>query len=347
MLELLNPSLPGAARALADIARFRLKVATSGRAKHPEMVAARFMAPSQRENRVTVPALLADLRRFAPDWEKQLGQQRDLEQRMAALMGSMQRETLVLPSHHGGERIALYRWEPTAKPRKPRHALLCHGWESYALSYALVIERLLALGYTVHAMDHAAHGDSSGTYSGLPRFAEVLRDVSAHLGAQGIEVDLGVGHSLGAGAWLMGATKLGVRAKRLVLLAPFIDTPELLNAWLKLHGLSSSLRPDMQLAMMALHGPSEMDFPDMEIANLAARLTIPTTVVQDPKDFVAPMRHAKKLAAATPLVQCVSAPGAGHVGVLFHRDALAALEGATAASPAAAAAKAMRSFAAA
>jgi pimeloyl-ACP methyl ester carboxylesterase len=332
MMELLNPSLPSAARAIAGMARFRLKVATTSRAKQPALVAERFMTPSRRDNRVTVPALMADLRRFAPDFEHELGAQADLEPRMAELLASAKRSTLALRAKHGDERIVLYRWEPTnestKKPAKPRHALLCHGWESYALSYALIIERLRELGYTVHAFDHAAHGDSSGTYSGLPRFAEVLRDVVALLEADGIEIDLGLGHSLGAGAWLLGNTKLGIRAKRLVLLAPFIDTPELLNSWLKIHGLSSSLRPDMQTAMMALHGPSPMDFPDMEIANLAARLTIPTTVVQDPKDFVAPMRHPKKLAAATPLVQCVATPGAGHVGVLFHPLALAAVDSA-------------------
>lgn len=198
--------------------------------------------------------------------------------------------------------------------------------KSYALSYALVIERLLALGYTVHAMDHAAHGESEGTVAGLPRFAEVVRDVSQHLAGQGIRIDLGVGHSLGAGAWLMACTKLGVEPGRLLLLAPFIDTPELLDAWLKLHGLSTRHRPDLQRAMQALHGPSPMDFPDMAIETLASRLTVPTTIVQDSGDFIAPMRHSRRLATASDRVRCISAPGAGHVGVLFHPDTLKALE---------------------
>jgi pimeloyl-ACP methyl ester carboxylesterase len=322
MLELLNPSMTGAAKALADIARFRLKVAMTPASRKPALVAQRFMSPSRRDWLVTPARLLADLRRFAPDWEQRLAGETGLESRMAAIIETQSCSELSL----GGQLIKLYRWTPpTVKGAKPRHALLSHGWESYAHSYALIIERLLQLGYTVHAMDHAAHGASSGTYSGLPRFAEVLHDVADHLQRQGIAIDLGVGHSLGGGAWLMAATKLGVKAERLLLLAPFIDTPELLSNWLKLHGLPTQLRPDMQVAMMALHGKTPMEFADMEIAQLAKRLSTPTVIVQDPKDFVAPMRHSRQLAKANELVQCIKAEGAGHVGVLFDTVSLSAL----------------------
>jgi pimeloyl-ACP methyl ester carboxylesterase len=92
-----------------------------------------------------------------------------------------------------------------------------------------------------------------------------------------------------------------------------------------LHGLSPSLRPAMQDAMMELHGPSAMTFADMDIDNLAARLRVPTLVVQDPKDFVAPMRHARKLAERNPLLRCVAADKSGHVGVLFAAQTLDAL----------------------
>lgn len=326
MLELLKPSLPGAARALAGMARFRVQVAMTPAARQPALLAQRFMTPTRREKPVGVPAVMADLQRFAPDWASRLAEQGDLTQRMTALFERMQTETLLTQARDGEERIQLYRWTPPrGRARVGRHALLSHGWESYALSYALVIERLLAQGYTVHAMDHAAHGASEGSVSGLPRFAEVLRDVSAHLAGQGIRIDLGLGHSLGGGAWLMACTRLGLAPGRLLLLAPFIDTPELLDAWLKLHGLGSAHRPGMQQAMQALHGPSPMDFPDMAIDTLARRLTVPTTIVQDPRDFIAPMKHSKRLADASDLVECISAPGAGHVGVLFHPTALDAL----------------------
>jgi pimeloyl-ACP methyl ester carboxylesterase len=323
MLELLNPSLPGAARALADIARFRLRVAATPAKRVPALIAQRFMSPNRRFASGAVDTLLADLQRFAPNWQGQLGSQAALRQRMTQLIARMHTQTLSL----GGQRVALYQWQP--EPHQAgvvRHALLSHGWESYALSYALVIERLLALGYTVHAMDHVAHGASEGQLSGLPRFAEVLCDVSKHLAAQGVAIDLGIGHSLGAGAWLMAATKLGAVPQRLLLLAPFIDTPELLGKWLKLQGLSLNWRPSMQEAMMALHGPSPMEFADMEIDNLAARLQVPTWVVQDPKDFVAPMRHARRLAQRNPLVRCVSVEQAGHVGVLFAQQTFEALD---------------------
>ncbi|KAK6021815.1 hypothetical protein OSTOST_12506 [Ostertagia ostertagi] len=326
MLELLKPSLPGAARALADMARFRLQVALTPSARQPALLAQRFMTPTRRDKPVSASAVMADLQRFAPDWASRLAVQGDLPSRVESLFERMHTETLATPARDGAERLQLYRWTPPRGKATPaRHALLSHGWESYALSYALVIERLLALGYTVHAMDHAAHGASEGRVSGLPRFAEAVRDVTQHLAGQGIGIELGVGHSLGGGAWLMACTRLGVTPQRLLLLAPFIDTPELLDAWLKLHGLSSRHRPDMQQAMQALHGPSPMDFPDMAIETLARRLTVPTTIVQDPADFIAPMKHSRRLAKASAQVRCVPAAGAGHVGVLSHPTVLDAL----------------------
>jgi pimeloyl-ACP methyl ester carboxylesterase len=332
MIELLNPSLPGAARAVAGIAAFRLRVAATPAARKPELVARRFMTPARRNTEASAQRLLADLRRFAPEGFAKLGAPAELALRLNRLLQGMQRETLTLHN----DRVLLYRWQPERQPGReperigraqPRHALLSHGWESDALSFALVIERLLARGYTVHALDHVAHGASSGVHSGLPRFAEVLRDVAGHLHAQGVSIDLGVGHSLGAGAWLMAATRLGVSAGRLVLLAPFIDTPELLGKWLTLHGLPAGMRPAMQEAMMALHGPGPLQFGDMAIGTLASRLRPPTVVVQDPKDFVAPMRHSRELARHCDRVRCVAAPHSGHVGVLFAPETLQALEG--------------------
>jgi pimeloyl-ACP methyl ester carboxylesterase len=326
MLELLNPSLPGAARAVAGMARFRLQVAATPSSRKSAVIAQRFMAPTRRDGDVTVDMLLADLQRFAPDWQQRLGTQDKLRPRMARLLDTVQRTELPM----GADRVVLYQWQglqaPARRNAKPRHALLSHGWESYALSYALVIERLLARGYTVHAVDHVAHGASSGQYSGLPRFAEVLAGAAAHLRDEGIAIDLGIGHSLGAGAWLMAATRLGVEPRQLLLLAPFIDTPELLGKWLKLHGLSQSLRPAMQQAMMSLHGPSPMVFEDMETTNLAERLRTPCHVVQDPRDFVAPMRHVRALAERNPRVTVSKAEGAGHVGVLFAQETLEVLD---------------------
>jgi pimeloyl-ACP methyl ester carboxylesterase len=325
VLELLNPSLPSAAMAIADIAKFRVKVALTPAKRKSMVIAERFLSPSRRDGDATPQRLLADLRRFAPDWQSRLSSAPKLEERMARLIADCKTIELSL----GADTVKLYSWQPSQKTltqTRQRHALLSHGWESYALSYALIIERLLALGYTVHAMDHVAHGASSGKHSGLPRFAEVTRDVMRYLAAQGINVELGIGHSLGAGGWLLSATKLASAPQRLLLLAPFIDTPELLGSWLKLHGLSKDMRPGMQEAMMAIHGPSPMEFADMDIPNLAKRLTVPTTIVQDPKDFVAPMRHSRNLAKANPLVNCIKAEGAGHVGVLFDEVALAALE---------------------
>jgi pimeloyl-ACP methyl ester carboxylesterase len=325
MLELLNPSLPGAARAMADLARFRLRYAVTPAAQTSALIARRFMTPSRRDAQISAQHLLADLRRFAPEWSDRLGTDAQLSARMTALLAARQCSHL----QDKGDTVVLHQWQPVAgapkRGARAPHALLSHGWESYGLSYALVIERLRELGFAVTAVDHVAHGESGGDTSGLPRFAEVLHTVAQHLAGQGIGIDLGVGHSLGGGAWLMAATRLGVQPRQLLLLAPFIDTPELLGKWLKLHGLPQSAREGMQHAMLALHGPTTMAFADMDTSALAARLSVPTTVLQDPKDFIAPMRHARRLAEANPLVRCVKAPGVGHVGVLFHPTTLDAL----------------------
>jgi pimeloyl-ACP methyl ester carboxylesterase len=323
MLELLNPTLPGAARAMADMARFRALYACTPASRASQLLAKRFMSPVQQKGPVTTERLLSDLKRFGGDWYGRLGTTTELAARVDKVLADRRLSTLV----DKGEKIVLHQWQPSKRARRgaPRCALLSHGWESYGLSYALVIERLRSLGYAVNVIDHAAHGESEGEYSGLPRFAEVLVRVSHHLQECGSRVDLGVGHSLGGGAWLMAATKLGLTPGRLLLLAPFIDTPELLGKWLRLHGVPVSARAGMQEAMLALHGPTPMAFDDMNLEMIAARLKVPTTIVQDREDFIAPARHALHLARLNPLVRNLPADGAGHVGVLFHPDALACL----------------------
>lgn len=132
MLELLKPSLPGAARALADMARFRLQVALTPSARQPALLAQRFMTPTRRDKPVSASAVMADLQRFAPDWASRLAVQGDLPSRVESLFERMHTETLATPARDGAERLQLYRWTPPRGKATPaRHALLSHGWESY------------------------------------------------------------------------------------------------------------------------------------------------------------------------------------------------------------------------
>lgn len=93
--------------------------------------------------------------------------------------------------------------------------LLVHGWQSQAAHLGSLAQALVAAGFTVWAPDLPAHGHSEGAYLSIPLAAEALHAVSRAAGA----FHVAVAHSLG-GAVLVHALTQGLRADRMVLLAP-------------------------------------------------------------------------------------------------------------------------------
>ncbi|MEM9896428.1 MAG: alpha/beta hydrolase [Bacteroidota bacterium] len=96
--------------------------------------------------------------------------------------------------------IKWYRWG-TKGPK----VLLCHGWRSKAADFRKMINKLVAEGYIVEAIDMRAHGNSQGRHTALPEFRDILKKhISKHGPYQVI-----IGHSLGGIAAGIVLSELG------------------------------------------------------------------------------------------------------------------------------------------
>ncbi|NJM42939.1 MAG: hypothetical protein HC858_01115 [Brachymonas sp.] len=108
---------------------------------------------------------------------------------------------------HDGLRVHTYFWKATGAQKRGR-ILLCHGWEGYALNFALLIQMARSAGYEVHAFDHLAHGRSEGAHSGLPIALSTLLAMAKQVSQTAGPLDLRRGalagrrgRVLGGGAW--------------------------------------------------------------------------------------------------------------------------------------------------
>jgi alpha-beta hydrolase superfamily lysophospholipase len=320
MIELLNPSLGDAGRFAKELLAFRLAYARASQTRATEMAVARFCTPTGRRDYPDLQGLQKDAWRFARTRLEDLPSL-DIK-RIAEVLQTAQRFQISA----GSAQITVYHWPAISSPGKrqsspaPR-ALLVHGWEGYALNFALQIRQLLDAGYEVFSFDHIAHGCSSGEFSGLPAFAQGLAAVNAHA-EQAKPWDAVFGHSLGGGAVLYSCAYGALKAKRLVLLAPFIDTPYLLRRWAQLHGLNKQAAVLMEREIERQSVIPGMRMSDMLPSTLASRIDANIFIAHDPQDIVVPIRTSQEFVSQHSQAQLHPCPKAGHVGLLFDEKLL-------------------------
>ncbi|HTU67822.1 MAG TPA: alpha/beta fold hydrolase [Steroidobacteraceae bacterium] len=191
--------------------------------------------------------------------------------------------------------------------------VVLHGWGSHAARFGDFIAPLRAAGYRVVGIDAPAHGVSPGRQSDLPRFRDSLIAVlRAHRPVHAV-----IGHSLGGAATLtVLAETQEFHPGRICLFGVPADMDYILESFAMMLGL----RPR---AMAKLRERFERQFGrsarDISIAAAAPHVRIPTLVVHDEEDNVAPLAQGQALAAAIPHATMHLTKGLGHSGAL--RDA--------------------------
>jgi alpha-beta hydrolase superfamily lysophospholipase len=321
MIELLNPSLGDAGRFAKELLAFRLAYARASQSRATEMAVARFCTPTGRRDYPDLQGLQKDAWRFART------RLEDLPSLDISRIGDVLQTAQRAHISAGHEKIATYHWPALSSPLKRKNgpaprALLVHGWEGYALNFALQIRQLLDAGYEVFSFDHIAHGCSSGEFSGLPAFVQGLAAVNAHWGMQAKSWDAVFGHSLGGGAVLYSCAYGVLKAKRLALLAPFIDTPHLLQRWAQLHGLNKNAAVLMEREIERQSVIPGMRMSDMLPSTLASRIDANIFIAHDPQDIVVPIRTSREFANQHSQARLHPCPKAGHVGLLFDEKLL-------------------------
>jgi pimeloyl-ACP methyl ester carboxylesterase len=162
-------------------------------------------------------------------------------------------------------------------------------------------------GYSVVAFDAPGHGASAGRLSSLPQFIAAIETVARELGDDGTFAGI-VAHSMGAAATTLAMSR-GLRAGRVVFLAPAVDPIGYTERFAEIVGLTPDILDRMRRSIERRFGQSWDDF---EVLGPAAKMTTPLLVFHDREDRDVEWTNGGAIASAWPGAELVSTSGLGH-----------------------------------
>ncbi len=186
--------------------------------------------------------------------------------------------------------------------------LLVHGWNGRSTQLGGFVSPLVARGYRVVAFDALGHGDSDGTQSSLPEFANCIRQVVDELGG----VYAIVAHSLG-GAATTYALAYGLDAERAVFISPPADPREFLKVFAAALGINDDVRERVRHRLERRLG---VPMEEMRVQAIAPRMEIPLLVVHDRDDKEVPYSVGRSIASQWPSAELIITEGLGHQRIL-------------------------------
>jgi hypothetical protein len=215
---------------------------------------------------------------------------------------------------HDGTTLPAWRWGDGASM-----VLLVHGWEGRGSQLAKFAEALVASGsgLSVVTFDVPGHGDAPSGLSSLVEHARAITSVARHLGP----LHAIVGHSVGGAASLF-ATRLGLRADRLALIAPPVSPQRFAAGFGAMLGLDARVQHGLVSRLERRYG---LRMEDLDVKADAARFARPLLVVHDVGDRVVPFSDGESIAHAAPAGALVSTHGLGHHRVLRAPEVLGAV----------------------
>jgi hypothetical protein len=204
---------------------------------------------------------------------------------------------------HAGRLLPAWRWGSGAST-----VLLVHGWEGRGSQLARLAEALVRRGLSVVTFDVPGHGDAPAGRSSVVDHARAIASVARHLG----RLHAVVGHSVGGAAALF-ATRLGLRADRLALIAPPISPERFAAGFGAMLGLDATIQQGMVTRLERRYG---LRMEELNVRADAARFDRPLLVVHDVGDRIVPFGDGEAIAHAAPAGTLVSTHGLGHHRVL-------------------------------
>jgi pimeloyl-ACP methyl ester carboxylesterase len=186
--------------------------------------------------------------------------------------------------------------------------LLVHGWGGHAGQMLALAEAAAHAGLRPVLLELPAHGRSAGTMSNSPQFARAISYVVARLVADGHALRAVVAHSMGANALGLAAAQ-GLRAERLVLLAPPASAREYTRYFAHTFGLSEATRLAMQRLFEAREG---ILMAQLEPPAVGPRILQPTLIVHDRDDRVNRFADAEAYRDAIKGAELLATQGLGH-----------------------------------
>jgi predicted alpha/beta hydrolase family esterase len=183
----------------------------------------------------------------------------------------------------GQHRLAVYTW---GNPERQPYVLFAHGWSSYGMRVEPWVTSLVDAGFALVSFDQQAHGLSSGTRATMPDFADNVIAVGRHFGpAAGV-----VAHSLG-GAATLRALRRGLKAERVVLIAPAADMAAATRRFARFIGLAEHLCARL---IGVFERRSAESFEDMQAHRNVPLIARPLLVVHDFNDREVPWEEGER-----------------------------------------------------
>ena len=222
--------------------------------------------------------------------------------------GALPWRAVELPAANGKR---LFGWFIPAAPGAPALVVM-HGWGGNAEMMLPLAAPLHAAGYSLLLVDARCHGRSDGdTFASLPRFAE---DIEAGLDwlrrQSGVDpAALGViGHSVGAGAALLAATRQPA-LRAVVSLAAFADPATMMRRWVA--ALHIPYWPVGAYILAYVQRVIGFRFADIAPRNTIARVGGPVLIVHGLEDATVPVAEAREIhaARASDAVELLLIPG--------------------------------------
>ncbi len=215
-----------------------------------------------------------------------------------------------------GETVAPATSETTADAGPGAAVVLLHGWGSASTDLLPAAPGLLAAGLSVLLVDVRGHGRSDPVdFMSMPRFAEDLETAVAWLRTDPrVDADrIGVvGHSVGAGACLLAASRdAGIAA--VVAIAAMAHPAELIRSS---RGLRPAPEPLATRVLTTIEDTIGHRFDAFAPIATIRRVTAPVVVLHGDDDTTVPPRDAARLVdAAGGSARLRLVPGAGHRAV--------------------------------
>jgi acylglycerol lipase len=172
---------------------------------------------------------------------------------------------LVASNSHGtlssrdGTEVFWQRWAPETRP--VASVVLIHGAGEHGGRYPHLIERLVAHGHAVTALDLRGHGRSGGRRATLQRFSEYLEDVNALLETEHVDAPVFLaGYSMGGLVAASYALDHAHALRGLVLAAPALGPGDVAHLQLLAARMLSTLTPRIKLLALKpaamMHDPA-------------------------------------------------------------------------------------------
>jgi pimeloyl-ACP methyl ester carboxylesterase len=209
------------------------------------------------------------------------------------------------------------------RDRRPATVYLVHGWGGRGSQFGAMVEPLLESGHRVVMLDAPAHGDSDHGPAGPRRtngleFAKALDAVFCRFGP----AEAVVAHSLGAIATYLALRFGWLGTKRLVVIAPMVESQSLFDQFQAALGFGERTRRAFDRSILEWVGIPVAEFDARFQATQVE--PVPTLVIADRGDRQTPYDDVVDFA------ESISAPlltteGLGHRKILRDREVIASV----------------------